>query len=51
MQGYAGKMIRIDLSDRSVETLDTDPDLARRYLGGSGFCTALLKDLDWNVEP
>jgi aldehyde:ferredoxin oxidoreductase len=51
MQGYAGKIVRIDLSDRRIESLDTETDLARRYLGGSGFCTALLKELDWNIDP
>ncbi len=51
MQGYAGKMLRIDLSERRIETLDTDADLRGRYLGGSGFCTALLKDMDWSADP
>ena len=51
MQGYAGKMLRINLTDRSIETIDTDMEMARNYLGGSGFCTALLTDMDWDVDP
>ncbi|NQU15187.1 MAG: aldehyde ferredoxin oxidoreductase family protein [Desulfobacteraceae bacterium] len=51
MQGYTGKMLRINLTDRSIETIDTDMEMARNYLGGSGFCTALLADLDWGVDP
>jgi len=51
MQGYAGKMLRINFTDRSIETIDTDMEMARNYLGGSGFCTALLADLDWDVDP
>jgi len=51
MSGYAGKMLKIDLSDGHIETLDTDMDMARNYLGGSGFCTALLSKLDWGINP
>lgn len=51
MFGYAGKILKIDLSDRRIETIDTDMDMARKYLGGSGFCAALLSELDWGVDP
>lgn len=51
MLGYAGRMLKIDLSNRRTETIDTDMDMARNYLGGSGFCAALLADLDWNIDP
>lgn len=51
MKGYAGKMLRINLTDRHIEILGTDRDMARQYLGGSGFCTSLLADLDWDAEP
>ena len=51
MLGYAGKMLKIDLSDRRIETIETDMDMARKYLGGSGFCAALLSELDWGIDP
>lgn len=51
MLGYAGKMLKIDLSHRRIETIDTDMDMARKYLGGSGFCAALLSNLDWGIDP
>ena len=51
MSGYARRMLKIDLSNRRTETIDTDMDMARNYLGGSGFCAALLADLDWNIDP
>lgn len=51
MLGYAGKILKVDLSDRRIETIDTDMDMARKYLGGSGFCAALLSELDWGIDP
>ncbi len=51
MSGYSGKILRIDLTERHAEILDTDMGIARKYLGGSGLCAALLTDLDWGIDP
>jgi len=51
MSGYAGKIAKVDLTNRQVVSVGTDMDMARRYLGGSGFCAALLADLDWSMDP
>ena len=51
MLGYAGKIMKVDLADRSIETIETDMNMARSYLGGSGFCAALLAGMDWEIDP
>ncbi len=51
MFGYAGKILKINLTERRIESLDTDMDMARSYIGGSGFCAALLADMDWGIDP
>jgi aldehyde:ferredoxin oxidoreductase len=40
--GYMGKILRIDLTNKSYETETLDPDLARRFFGGRGLGVALL---------
>ncbi|HVW00160.1 MAG TPA: aldehyde ferredoxin oxidoreductase family protein [Planctomycetaceae bacterium] len=42
MFGYHGRYLRIDLSARTTESVDLDPALLRRFVGGSGLGTALL---------
>lgn len=51
MKGYAGKLLKINLTNRQIEAAETDMSMARSYLGGSGFCVALLAELDWEVDP
>ncbi|MHA1196667.1 MAG: aldehyde ferredoxin oxidoreductase family protein [Promethearchaeota archaeon] len=43
--GYNGKLAYIDLSSKSVEIKDLDPEMARNYLGGTGLSAKLLYDL------
>ncbi|MCP4692445.1 MAG: aldehyde ferredoxin oxidoreductase, partial [Desulfobacterales bacterium] len=42
--GYAGKILRVDLSDGRIEKEPIDPDMADKYLGGRGFVARLLFD-------
>lgn len=35
--GYMGKILRVDLTDRSIQEEPLDPEMAERYVGGSGF--------------
>jgi aldehyde:ferredoxin oxidoreductase len=51
MAGYAGRILKVDLTNRKVVSLDTNMQTARDYLGGSGLCAALLADLDWSIDP
>ena len=36
MQGWAGKILDINLTDGSIETVPLDSEMARLFLGGFG---------------
>lgn len=42
MEGYAGKILRVNLSDRSSRADETPVVLIRKFLGGMGFASILL---------
>jgi aldehyde:ferredoxin oxidoreductase len=42
--GYAGKILRINLTDREAKTVDLDRSMASQFLGGRGFNSKLLYD-------
>ena len=44
LYGYAGQILRIDLSGPTVEKVALDPDLAEKFIGGRGFVARLLWD-------
>ncbi|HUU82343.1 MAG TPA: aldehyde ferredoxin oxidoreductase family protein [Phycisphaerae bacterium] len=48
MHAYAGKMLRVDLSSRTIRTEPIDPQQARAYLGGRGLGTRIMYD---EVDP
>jgi aldehyde:ferredoxin oxidoreductase len=45
LYGYNGKILFVDLSRESFEIKDLDPEIARRYIGGSGLSAKLTYDL------
>lgn len=50
--GYLGKIIRINLTDRSIKIEEPDELFYRTYIGGKGFVSYyLLKELDPDVDP
>lgn len=51
MYGYAGKILRINLTDLSYYVEDTDENQARLYLGGSSLTTKLLSRANWEKDP
>jgi aldehyde:ferredoxin oxidoreductase len=52
MQGWAGKILDINLTDGSIETRPLDSEMARLFLGGRGLGARLLWDLVGpEVEP
>ena len=52
MQGWAGKILDIDLTNGAVRTLPLDMEMARLFLGGRGLGARLLWDLVGpEVEP
>lgn len=50
--GYLGKIIRINLSDKSIKIEEPDDIFYRTYMGGKGFIAHyLLKELQPNIDP
>ncbi len=45
LYGYNGKVAFINLSDKSFEIKDLDPNIAREYLGGTGLSAKITYDL------
>lgn len=52
MAGWTGKTVYVDLGSESVNTVRTDENLIRKYLGGRGLGVKLLSELsDANIDP
>ena len=52
MHGFAGKLLRVDLTARSVKEEVLDPATARAYLGGRGLgAKALFEELRPGIDP
>ena len=43
--GYAGRILKVDLSTGSIKTEKLDMDMAKKFLGGQGVNTRLIFDL------
>lgn len=51
MHGYAGKLLRVDLGNRTIKTEALDVEMARKFIGGRGLATKFLVDeLDPGVD-
>jgi aldehyde:ferredoxin oxidoreductase len=48
IKGYAGRILEVDLANRSYAFKPLDEDIARLYIGGKGYGTRLLYDM---TEP
>lgn len=42
--GYMGKLLRIDLTERSVKVEELEEPILRRYIGGSGLAAKILNE-------
>jgi len=52
MRGWTGKILRVDLTNRTYRTEDLDFNTARMFLGGQGVATKILMDeMDPKAEP
>ena len=52
MNGYMGKILRVDLTTGEVVWEDLDPDFARLFLGGAGLGVRLAYDrIDPDCDP
>ena len=48
MDGWVGKIIRVDLSSEDYDVEDLDTDFAEKYIGGPGTATKILLD---EIDP
>ena len=52
MYGYNGKILRINLTDRTVKVEDLDLEMAKKFIGGRGLGTKIFMDeVDPMVNP
>ncbi|NLL19781.1 MAG: aldehyde ferredoxin oxidoreductase, partial [Clostridia bacterium] len=52
MEGYRGKIIRVNLTKLSCSVENLDPEVAKKYIGGRGFgIKVLLDEVDPQVDP
>lgn len=52
MFGYAGKILKVDLGTREIDTETFDAEFARTYMGGNGFAARLVYDsVPADAEP
>ena len=52
MDGYAGKMVYVDLSTGAITIKPTPPELKKDYIGGRGFGIRILTDMvDPKIDP
>ena len=50
--GFAGKELRVDLSNGSIEKKDLPFNILKKFLGGSGYCADLLfRELPAGIDP
>ncbi len=51
MKGYAGKILRVNLSDRKIAKEDISEEMKRQLVGGRGCATKILWDEVKGVDP
>lgn len=52
MQGYVGRMLRVDLANRKTHDEQLNPALALKFIGGRGLGTAILfQELERGKDP
>ena len=52
MNGWQGKILRVNLSTRTINSEQLDPIVAKHYIGGRGFGIYYLnKELDPHCDP
>jgi len=50
--GYAGKILRVNLSDNTTSVEEIDEKFCRKYIGGAGFIAYYLyKELKPGIDP
>ncbi|MFW9830646.1 MAG: aldehyde ferredoxin oxidoreductase N-terminal domain-containing protein, partial [Candidatus Thorarchaeota archaeon] len=51
-KGYSGRILRIDLTDQKVDVESTSKNLARQFIGGTGYASYLLyHEIAQGIDP
>ncbi len=52
MNGYLGKLLRVNLTDSKVKDYPLDPELTKKFIGGAGLACRILYDMvDKGTDP
>jgi len=52
MFGYNGRILEVDLSNRKIDILRLDKEIARNYIGGSGLAAKIIyKETSSEIDP
>ncbi len=52
MDGWIGRILRVDLSSGDIGTEDLDPEIAEKFVGGQGIgCKILMDEIDPKIDP
>jgi len=51
MKGYAGSILRVNLSDRKISKEEISEEMKRKFLGGRGFAAKIIWDEVKGVDP
>lgn len=52
LHGYAGRILRVDLTSNELTTEEPEENFYRRYLGGRGFIFhTLLREMPLGIHP
>ncbi len=51
MKGYAGSMLRVNLSDRKISKEEIPEEMKRKFVGGRGFAAKIIWDEVKGVDP
>ena len=52
LYGYAGKLLRIDLTEGKISTEEIEPEILKKFLGGVGYAAKLLyEEIPAGIDP
>lgn len=52
MNGFSGKLLNVNLTDRNLSEESIDENIAKKFFGGSGYCCRYLYNkIDKNTDP
>ncbi|UCD02554.1 MAG: hypothetical protein JSV23_05160, partial [Promethearchaeota archaeon] len=52
MNGFVGKLLVVNLNNKEIKEEPLDKEIAKNFLGGSGYCCKYLYDkIDKDTDP